>query len=56
MVAFIGNSIRRKVSGEDFDELIASRQNLSDFSPSKVCANTVECNIQFNRLFYTSVH
>ena len=38
MVAFIGNTLRGKVSGENFDESIASHQNLSDFPPSKSCA------------------
>ena len=41
MVAFIGNTLRGKVSGENFDELIASRQNLSDFSPVKILRCTV---------------
>ena len=36
MVAFIGNTLRGKVSGESFDESIATRQNSSDFSPVKV--------------------
>ena len=38
MVAFIGNTLRGKVSG---DESIASRQNSSDFSPIKVLRYTV---------------
>ena len=42
MVAFIGNTLRRKVSGENFDESIASRQNLSDFSPIKILRYTVQ--------------
>ena len=29
MVAFIGNALRGKVNGENFDESIGSRQNLS---------------------------
>ena len=41
MVAFIGNTLRGKVSGENFDESIASRQNSSDFSPVKVLRYTV---------------
>ena len=41
MVAFIGNTLRGKVIGENFDELIASRQNLSDFSPVKILRCTV---------------
>ena len=40
MVAFIGNTLRGKFSGENFDESIASRQNLSDFSPVKVLRYT----------------
>jgi len=41
MVAFIGNTLRGKVSGENFDESIASCQNLSDFSSVKVLRYTV---------------
>ena len=41
MVAFIGNTLRGKVSGENFDESIASRQNSSDFSPVKILRYTV---------------
>ena len=37
MVAFIGNTQREKVRGENFDELIASCQSLSDFVPLKFC-------------------
>ena len=36
MVAFIGNTSRGNVNEENFDKWIASRQNLSDFSPVKV--------------------
>ena len=36
MVAFIGNTLRGKVNGENFDESIASRQNLSDFYHGKI--------------------
>ena len=35
-VAFIENKLREKVSGENFDELIANCQNFSDFSIVKV--------------------
>ena len=45
MVAFIGNTLRGKVSGENFDESIASRQNLSDFFPIKILRYTV-CKLQ----------
>ena len=41
MVAFIGNTLKRKISGENFDESIASHQNSSDFSPAKVLHYTV---------------
>ena len=41
MVAFIGNALREKVSGENFDESIVSRQNSSDFSPVKLLRYTV---------------
>ena len=41
MVASIGNTLRGKVSGENFDESIASRQNSSDFSPVKILRYTV---------------
>ena len=41
MVAFIGNTLRGKVSGENFDESIASCQNSSDFSPIKILRYTV---------------
>ena len=41
MVAFIENTLRGKVSGENFDESIASRQNSSDFSPVKILRYTV---------------
>ena len=41
MVAFIGNTLRRKVSVENFDELIANRQNSSDFSSVKILRYTV---------------
>ena len=41
MVAFIGNTLRGKVSGENFDESIASRQNSSEFSPVKILRYTV---------------
>ena len=41
MVAFIGNTLRGKVSEENFDESIASRQNSSDFSPIKILRYTV---------------
>ena len=42
MVAFIGNTLRGKIIGENFDESIASHQNLSDFSPIKVLHYTVQ--------------
>ena len=45
MVAFIGNTLREKVSGENFDESIASCQNLSDFSPVKILRYTVLSNV-----------
>ena len=41
LVAFIGNTLRGKVSRENFDESIASRQNSSDTSTIKVLYNTV---------------
>ena len=41
MVAFIGNTLKGKISGENFDESIATRQNSSDFSAIKVLCNTV---------------
>ena len=41
MVAFIGNTLRGKVSGENFDESVTTHQNLSDFSPVKVLRYTV---------------
>ena len=41
MVAIIGNTLRGKVSEENFDEWIVSRQNSSDFSPVKVLRYTV---------------
>ena len=41
MVAFIGNTLSGKVSGENFDESITSRQNSSDFPPVKVLHYTV---------------
>ena len=41
MVAFIGNTLRGKVSGENFDKSIATRQNWLDFSPVKVLRYTV---------------
>ena len=41
MVAFIGNTLRGKISGENFDKSIASCQNLFDFSPIKVLRYTV---------------
>ena len=41
MVAFIENTLRGEVSGENFDESITSRQNLSDFSPVKALRYTV---------------
>ena len=39
-VHFIGNTLRRKVDGENFDKSIASRQNSPDFSPVKVLRYT----------------
>ena len=41
MVALIGNTLRRKVSVENFDELITNRQNSSDFSSVKILRYTV---------------
>ena len=41
MVAFIGNTLRGKVSVENFDESIANRQNSSDFSSVKILRYTV---------------
>ena len=38
MVAFIGNTLREEVGGENIDESIATRQNLLDFSSVKICA------------------
>ena len=42
MVAFIGNTLRGKVSGENFNKSIVSRQNSSDFSPIKVLRYMVQ--------------
>ena len=44
MVASIGNTLRGKVGGENFDESVASRQNSSDFSPIKILRYTVVGN------------
>ena len=38
MVALIGNTQRGKTGGENFDKLITSHQNLSDFPLSKFSA------------------
>ena len=41
MVAVIGNTLRGKYSGENFDESIVSRPNSSDFYPVKVLRYTL---------------
>ena len=46
MVVSIGNTLRGKVSGENFDESITCHQNLSDFSPVKVLRYTVNFNFE----------
>ena len=67
MIAFIGNTLRGKVSGENFDESLFSHQNLSDFSPSKfalygiiVCittyAKTAYIHGYFTSLTYIAVY
>ena len=47
MVAFIGNTLRVKVSVENFDKLITHCQNSSDFSIIKVLCYTVTFHFQF---------
>ena len=52
-IAFIGNTLRGKVSGENFDESIASPQNSSDFSPVNVLRYTVLVkSLVFSHLSY----
>ena len=46
MVAFIGNTLRGKVSGENFDESIASCQKICHFSPINVLRYMVHNNTQ----------
>ena len=43
IVSFIGKVLQGKIGRENFDELLAVRQNSSDFSTVKVLRYTVSC-------------
>ena len=47
MVAFIGSTLRGKISGKNFNELIGDHRNLSDFSVKVLCY-TVPINCSYN--------